>query len=193
MSILNLKRLHFFILTALLTFAVGVTVAWLWLSFSQLSKVSDAPTSGTQELSSSVELPADLPEEIRITFEDSWLVENEYIGQIPVAKFRVVNGLREPLHYFGYSQGDHCAYQFKVKGKNVKQYPLCTCGTGLAERTLPSGETQILQFNLPDKVKGEFEVEFEFVIGGERRKEKVRVKGVRACLKSLRQSVKLNS
>jgi hypothetical protein len=29
MSILNLKRLHFFILTALLTFAVGVTVAWL--------------------------------------------------------------------------------------------------------------------------------------------------------------------
>ncbi|HXG86646.1 MAG TPA: hypothetical protein VNI84_21690 [Pyrinomonadaceae bacterium] len=178
MSKLKLKRLHFFILTALSTFAVGIAVAWLWLSFPKLSKVSDVPNSTVQEISSSVELPANLPEEIQITLEDSWLTQNEYVGQIAVGKFRVVNGLQEPLYYFGYSQNDHCAYQFKMKGKNVKQYPLCTCGTGLAERTLSSGETQIIQLNLPDKVKGEFEVEFEFAVGGERRKEKVRVKGI---------------
>jgi len=177
MSKLKLKRLHFFILTALSTFAVGVVVAWLWLSFSPSSKVSNVPSSATQEINSSVELPENLPEEIQITLEDSWLTQNEYVGQIAVGRFRVVNGLQEPLHYFGYSQNDHCAYQFKMKGKNVKQYPLCSCGTGLAQRTLPSGESQIIQLNLPDKVKGEFEVEFEFTVGGERRKEKVRVKG----------------
>ena len=177
MSKLKLKRLHFFILTALATFVVGVAVAWLWLSFSQLSKVYNVPNSATQE-DSSFSLPAKLPKEIQITLEDSWLTQNEYVGQIAVGRFRVVNGLQETLHYSGYSQNHHCAYQFKMKGKNVKQYPLCSCGTGLAERTLPSGETQIIQLNLPDKVKGEFEVEFEFAVGGERRKEKVRVKGI---------------
>ncbi|CAN5475592.1 hypothetical protein BH10ACI1_BH10ACI1_16970 [soil metagenome] len=51
---------------------------------------------------------------------------------------------------------------------NVKYYPLCNCGTALAERTLQSGESQIIQFNLPDKVECEFEVEFA---GGEHHKE----------------------
>jgi hypothetical protein len=66
--------------------------------------------------------------------------------------------------------------QLKCRGEPVQAAEI-TCGTGLAERTLSSGETQIIQLNLPDKVKGEFEVEFEFAIGSERRKEKVRVKG----------------
>ncbi len=94
MSKLKLKRLHFFILTALSTFAVGVVVAWLWLSFSPSSKVSNVPSSATQEINSSVELPENLPEEIQITLEDSWLTQNEYVGQIAVGRFRVVNGLK---------------------------------------------------------------------------------------------------
>lgn len=175
---LNTKRLNFFFVIALSTFALGVFVVRLFQPLSQSKEAIEIVYSYPQAFNPPLQLEANSPEEIQIILEEIWLVENEYVGQIPVAKFRIINKLKKPIYYMGYSPTAHCAYQFTIKGKKIKQYPLCTCGTGLAERILPAGETQILQLNLPDKVKGDFEAEFEFSVGNERRKEKVRVKGI---------------
>lgn len=155
-----MKRLSLFFSVALLTFGIGVALAWgssLFFTFSSISYILPLPPAlSVTEPSGNVQIKL---QRVKKTEYGSY------------AEFHIVNGSSEALYYSGYSKDDHCSYRIK-RGNFVEQKSPCWCGNGLAERRLSPGESATYQIGVSREV-GKFEVGFDFQIGRARRKQTI--------------------
>jgi hypothetical protein len=161
-----MKRSNLLIGIAIFTFSIGVAVAWSWSSFSQLL------TKETVSTSTLPKLPAKpLSEEVQIKFLSS---EKRNAPEYVFAIFQITNGSSETLYYKGYSKDSHCSYKIKRDNIVEPQKLVCNCGMGLEERALLPGETATYDIGILVKPKAnKIQVEFDFGVGGERRKETI--------------------
>ena len=144
-----MKRFSILLSVALVTFFVGVT---LNLCASQIHRL----------------WPAEREFERHIQLK---LLRLEKVGERYEMQFQVVNGSSEPLRYRSYAKDDHCAFFLWRPSEGTKQMS-CGCGNGLAERTLYPGEAMSFRIGV-SQGWGDARLGFDFLVGGERRKEVV--------------------
>ena len=143
---------------ALLTFIVGVSITWLYLLPLQRSSNSI--------ITPPMRPAAQLSGEVQIRFQR--FEETEYGSY---AEFRVINGTSEPLRYLGLSKNHNTSDEIIV-GSRVKETPSFSCGTGLEERTLLSGESVTYHVDVSDWT-GRVRVGFDFLVGQMRHRETI--------------------
>jgi hypothetical protein len=179
-----MKRFSFLLGIGFLTFVVGVVSAW---SFHRIF----APFSVDEEVSATLRwdvqqtvLPIITKQRLSGRLE---IVSSRFskIEGRPYAEFQLTNGNVEPVYYWGYGKNDTCGIKLK-RGRRVKEIRLlCTCGTGLEERSLLPGESTTFQVDLwliqkliPDHQLNtlptkEFKVGFDFLMGQARQSQTV--------------------
>ena len=151
-----MRRISIRLGVALLTFFLGVGAAWSYPRLSQ--PPSTAPESASTPAAASIPDTPSLgapSEAVKITLARSY---RDGAGLIR-AEFDVFNGGGEPLLYVGYSSGDNEFWSVRRGSRSKRFSPFC--GTGLADRELPPGETVRFQAVI-GREAGDVQVGFDF-------------------------------
>lgn len=150
-----MSRIIFRLGVALLTFSSGVGVVWVGLRLSQEPSVATESAS-VPAASAPAAVAHDVHSEVvKITLAKSYRDEAGLI----LAEFDVLNGEAEPLFYVGYGSGDNEFWSVRRGSRSQRFAPFC--GTGLADRELPPGESVRFQVVI-GREAGDVQVGFDF-------------------------------